>query len=68
MNSVQELGSTFGVAALGTLVLARGFGPALLVASCLVGLASITATLMLPRRAAVPEPEPLELRSAVVDR
>jgi MFS family permease len=68
LNSVQELGSTFGVAALGTLVLARGFGPALLVASCLVGLASITATLMLPRRAAVPEPEPLELRSAVVDR
>jgi MFS family permease len=50
LNAVQEAGTTVGVALLGGLVFAMGFGVALLVACCLVGLACAGAALMLPRK------------------
>jgi MFS family permease len=50
LNAVQEVGTTVGVALLGSLLFAMGFGMTLLVACGLVGLACASAALMLPRR------------------
>jgi MFS family permease len=53
LNAVQEVGTTVGVALLGSLLFAMGFGVALLVGCCLVGLACLSAALMLPRPSSI---------------
>jgi predicted MFS family arabinose efflux permease len=53
LNAVQEVGATVGVALLGGLFFAGGFGSALLAACGLVGVACVAAALMLPRGARV---------------